>query len=95
MRYVNYSHRRPAAEVTTARRYNMRLQERVFEYRINKKGCECFRTRSRSELIKKNAELVAQHPNTAYTIQTRYVNVNRYGVPELLPNGEPQWSTWS
>ena len=67
----------------------------VFEYRINKKGCECFRTRSRSEFRKKLSELIEKHPNTQYTAQERHVFVNKVGTPILLPNGEPQWTSWS
>lgn len=66
------------------------------EYRINKGGCECFRTRSRRELKAKLDELLTKHPNTTYTIQERAVQVNPYGVPlAFKPNGEPAWSSWS
>lgn len=73
----------------------MTHQDRIFQYRINKGGCECFRTSSRKVLSDKLGELTANHPNAKYTIQTRYTPTNRHGAPLLLPNGEPQWSTWA
>jgi len=72
----------------------MKHQDRIFQYRINKNGCECFRTSIRREYIDKLVELTEKHPNTKYTVQMRYVPTNRVGAPLLLPNGEPQWSTW-
>ena len=73
----------------------MKVQDRIFQYRITKKGCECFRTSIRKELTAKLNELTEAHPNTKYAIQIRYVPTNRVGAPLLLPNGEPQWSTWA
>lgn len=73
----------------------MRTDGRLYEYRINKKGCECYRTRSHKDLGRKLNELTAAHPNTKFAIQTRYVPTTRHGAPRLLPNGEPQWSTWA
>ena len=52
-----------------------------YQYRINKKGCECFRTGSREEAEAKLAELSAKRPGI-YTMQRRYVRCNRYGVEE-------------
>jgi len=73
----------------------MKHQGRIFEWRVNKEGSECFRTRSRKELYVTLANMRAENPDTQYTIQTRYVPTNGHGSPLLLPNGEPQWSTWA
>ena len=67
----------------------------IYEWRINKKGCEVFRTRSRKELNAKLDQLHADHPNTQFTIQTRLCRMNKAGVPLLMPNGEPMWTSWS
>lgn len=64
------------------------------EYRINKKGAECFRTELYEEAKVKLAELQAKKPNVEFTIQTRSVRVNRAGTPELDWLGRPQWSPW-
>ena len=71
------------------------MKDRIFEWRILEDGREILRTRSHKELGRKLNELTAAHPNTKFPIQTRYVPTNRHGAPRLLPNGEPQWSTWS
>ena len=65
------------------------------EYRINKKGAECFRTESFDEAKAKLEELQAKKPNVRYDMQSRYVRVNRVGTPELDWLGRPQWSPWS
>lgn len=72
----------------------MKYQGRIFEWRINENREEIFRTRSRKELYVTLANMKAENPDTAYSIQTRYVPTNGHGAPLLLPNGEPQWSTW-
>lgn len=63
-----------------------------YQYRINKKGCECFRTWSRQELIEKLAELKAKHPNVAFTTQSRSYRVNQVGAPL---DGVMNWTSWS
>ena len=51
------------------------------QYRINKKGAECFRTGDRNEAEAKLAELSAKRPGI-YTMQRRSVRCNRYGCEE-------------
>lgn len=58
-----------------------------YEYRINKKGAECFRTEDRGRLLEKLADLKTKKPNVAYTTQSRSCRVDRYGV-----RGE--WGIW-
>jgi len=53
------------------------------QYRINKKGAECFRTGDRDECMAKLAELSAKRPGI-YTMQTRWTRLDRYGK-ELQP----------
>ena len=71
----------------------MRLPKEVTEYRINKKGCECFRTRDREEAYMKLAELQSKRPGI-YTIQSRSYPLNRYGVPDLGISGQVNWTMW-
>jgi len=69
------------------------MSKTVSEYRINKKGAECFRTRSTDEAHKKLKELQAKRPGI-YTLQARHVSVNNVGTPQLDWRGEPAWSAW-
>ena len=63
------------------------------EYRINKKGAECYRTdvyekaRDRFEQLSKNRPGV-------YTMQSRHVPLDRYGVALHNASGAPLWSRW-
>ena len=59
-----------------------------YEYRINKKGAECFRTEDQELLFKKLAELKAKKPNVAYTTQSRSCRLDRYGM-------RSEWGIWS
>lgn len=52
-----------------------------YQYRINKKGAECFRTGDKDEARAKLAELQSKRPGV-YTLQYRCVTCNRYGVEE-------------
>ena len=65
-----------------------------YEYRINKKGAECFRTERLEEAKSKLAELSAKRPGI-YTMQSRNVRLDRYGVREKDYRGRPAWSIWS
>lgn len=68
--------------------------EYVTEYRINKKGAECFKS-SDPELVKKKlAELSAKRPNGIYTMQSRSCRVDRYGVKQQDYMGRPAWGIW-
>ena len=51
------------------------------EYRINKKGCECFRTCDLDEAKQKLAELSAKRPGI-YTMQRRSTKLDKYGCEE-------------
>ena len=64
------------------------------EYRLNKKGAECFRTISEETVIGKFKELSAKRPNV-YTMQRRYVQLDRYGVELHDLSGRPLWSCWA
>lgn len=73
----------------------MAITRYVTEYRINKKGCECFRTRYQEEAYRKLAELQAKRPGI-YTMQSRHYPLNRYGGVELNNiTGQPNWSLWA
>lgn len=58
----------------------------VNEYRINKKGAECFRTRDLEECMSRLAELNAKRP--VYTMQRRWKYVDSHGMTYL------DWSNW-
>lgn len=60
------------------------------QYRINKKGAECFRTGSREEAEAKLKELSAKRPGI-YTMQKRETRIDRYGQ-ELWPLEKAGWS---
>ena len=63
------------------------------EYRVNKKGAECFRTEDHAKALAKLAELSERRPNI-YTIQSRSVRLNSYGIPDQDWRGRPAWSPW-
>ena len=52
------------------------------EYRINKKGAECFRTFDREEAVAKLIELRSKGRPGIYTMQTRTTRLDRYGNEE-------------
>ena len=64
----------------------------IDEYRINKKGAECFRTRNYSEAKEKLDALNAKRP--IYTMQSRSCQMDRYGVMMSDASGTPLWSMW-
>lgn len=65
----------------------------VTEYRINKKGAECFRTRDYEACKAKLRELDARRPGI-YTMQSRSCSIDRYGVMESRYDGKPNWTIW-
>ena len=71
-----------------------RLRER-YEYRINKKGAECFRTDSYMEAKAKLEELRSKKPAVKYDMQRRSVRVNRVDTPDIDWLGRPAWSPWT
>ena len=64
------------------------------EYRINKKGAECFRTTDGEKAHAKFKELSAKRPGI-YTMQSRTVYLTRHGVELTDSSGRPLWSAWS
>ena len=64
------------------------------EYRINKKGVECYRTDDHDKLLSKLAELKAKRPGVLYTTQSRSCRLDRYGVMEQDHMGRPAWGPW-
>lgn len=64
------------------------------EYRINKRGCECFRTDSFEIARAKLDELNAKRPGI-YTMQTRAIHLDRYGCRvRQAGTGRELWETW-
>ena len=59
------------------------------QYRINKKGAECFRTGDLEEAKAKLAELSAKRPGI-YTMQSRSTILDRYGC-EMQPLESIGW----
>ena len=62
------------------------------QYRINKKGAECYRCRTREEAEEKLAELRAKRPGNPgiYTMQRRETRLDRYGC-EIHPLESIRW----
>lgn len=67
-----------------------------YEYRINKKGAECFRTEFYEEARAKFEELRTAKPNVRYDMQRRHVVYDHKGRP--MYDGYSldglQWSLW-
>ena len=63
------------------------------EYRINKKGAECYRTREWAEAKAKFDELSAKRPGV-YTMQSRSCQLDRYGCEEMDCSGRALWTPW-
>lgn len=70
------------------------MQKYIHEYRINKKGAECYRSDSFERTKEKLEALRAKKPNVKYEMQTRWARVNRYGITERNWKGETAWSIW-
>jgi len=66
----------------------------ITEYRINKKGCECYRSPSLEETKERLQYLQARHPHTKFEMQTRYARLDKYGLTERNWKGEINWSIW-
>lgn len=67
----------------------------TYEYRINKKGSECFRSDSLDKTKAKLQELKERKPNLIFTMQSRCCRLNKYDEKELTWNGKPAWSIWN
>ena len=63
------------------------------EYRINKNGAECFRTKNGEAAYQKLHELQRKHPGV-YTMQYRACLLDRYGSLLTDLSGNPLWSSW-
>ena len=63
------------------------------EYRINKRGCECFRTDSFDMAKARLDELNAKRPGV-YTLQSRQCQLDRYGVTLKDATGKALWESW-
>ena len=64
-----------------------------YEYRINKKGAECFRTQDREQAMQRFAALASKRPGV-YSVQHRCVRLDKYGISDRDYLGRPQWSPW-
>jgi hypothetical protein len=64
------------------------------EYRINKKGAECFRSDSFEVTRDKLAELQAKRPGV-YTMQSRSCRCNKVGTMETIGGGNCSPAAWS
>lgn len=65
-----------------------------YEYRVNKKGAECFRTEIYEEAKARLEDLKAKKPNVKFDMQRRYVYLDKHGLPRLDYLGRPQWTPW-
>jgi len=64
------------------------------EYRINKKGAECYKTDSFEQMKEKLSAMRENKPRVIYTAQSRYCRLDRFGVKLKDCFGRPQWSPW-
>ena len=64
------------------------------EYRINKKGAECFRTEFYEEAREKLEELRSRRPNIRYEMQIRHAEYDYCGKPRYDWKGRRMWSIW-
>lgn len=64
------------------------------EYRVNKKGAECFRADTFEAAKAKLEELQVKKPNVFFDIQSRSVRLDRFGNMVRDYKGRPQWSPW-
>ena len=60
------------------------------EFRVNKKGAECYRTEDREEAILKLKSLQEKRPGI-YTMQRRSARLDRYGC-EMQPLNTHGWA---
>ena len=63
------------------------------EFRINKKGAECFRTEDKEVAYSKLQELQQKRPGI-YTMQTRHRRENKYGQ-SVICGFQDGWSLWT
>ena len=63
------------------------------EYRINKKGCEMFRTSDYQKAKEKLDSLSAKRPGI-YTMQSRSCRCNKYGTLDADLSGKNTWTPW-
>ena len=59
-----------------------------YEYRINKRGAECFRTTDPQKVLERFKELDGKHKGI-YTMQCRNIRLDRYGMPY-----DRDWTAW-
>ena len=64
------------------------------EYRINKKGSECYRTNSFEAAQEKLSALSANRPGI-YTMQRRHVQLDRHGCEMTDSSGRALWTSWT
>lgn len=66
----------------------------INEYRVNKKGAECYRCSNLAEANAKLAELREKRPNVSFSVQRRSCRLDRNGVREKDYLGRSLWSPW-
>lgn len=66
----------------------------ITEYRINKNGCECFRSREWKYIQKKMAELKSAKPGGKFTIQHRFAHKEKNGFLERDYMDRINWTPW-
>lgn len=64
-----------------------------FEYRINKKGCEVYRSEIWPDVLENFRRLNEKRPGV-YTMQTRHCPLDRFGVRLKDAAGKSLWSSW-
>lgn len=64
------------------------------EYRINKKGCEIYRSEIWTEALETFRRLSEKRPGV-YSLQSRDCRIGKYGVLEVnISTGKNAWSPW-
>lgn len=65
-----------------------------FEYRINKKGCEIYRSEILPDVLETFRRLNEKRPGV-YSLQRRDCRIEKYGVLAVNSwNGKNAWSPW-
>ena len=67
----------------------------AYEYRINKKGAECFRSSNYDAILRKLEALMSNKPNVTFTVQSRSCRLDKLGIMEKDFRGRPAWGPWS
>lgn len=64
------------------------MMKYMYQYRINKRGAECYRSTDYRAVLDRYDTLHQRHPEI-YTVQVRDIRLNQHGMPY-----DRDWSPW-